>query len=62
MTLAGTAGRDTVKPEHVPGNETIRRAVVAWWPGAGAGCDEALPAPLPPYRVLTGLADSYDAR
>lgn len=27
--------------------------------GAGAGVDEVLPAPLPPYRVLTGLADNF---
>ncbi len=29
------------------------------WPERVPGMDEALPAPLPPYRVLTGLADSY---
>lgn len=32
---------------------------VLGWPERVPGADEALPAPLPPYRVLTGLADSY---
>ncbi|EGG4121082.1 type IV secretion protein Rhs, partial [Salmonella enterica] len=32
---------------------------VLGWPERVPGMDEALPAPLPPYRVLTGLADSY---
>ncbi|ECA7920662.1 DUF4329 domain-containing protein [Salmonella enterica subsp. enterica serovar Chichester] len=32
---------------------------VLGWPERVPGVDEALPAPLPPYRVLTGLADSY---
>lgn len=34
-----------------------------WWilgrPERVPGEDEALPAPLPPYRVLAGLADSF---
>lgn len=29
------------------------------WAERVPGVDEVLPAPLPPYRVLTGLADSY---
>ncbi|WP_342006436.1 DUF6531 domain-containing protein, partial [Citrobacter sedlakii] len=29
------------------------------WPERVPGEDEALPAPLPPYRVLTGLADRF---
>ncbi|EJH2661496.1 RHS repeat protein, partial [Salmonella enterica] len=29
------------------------------WPERLPGEDEALPAPLPPYRVLTGLADRF---
>ena len=29
------------------------------WPERVPGADEALPAPLPPYRVLTGLADRF---
>jgi len=29
------------------------------WADRVPGADETLPAPLPPYRVLTGLADSY---
>ncbi|EJO5241013.1 RHS domain-containing protein [Salmonella enterica] len=32
---------------------------VLGWAERVPGADEALPAPLPPYRVLTGLADSY---
>ncbi|MFP5584831.1 DUF6531 domain-containing protein, partial [Salmonella sp. 741265139_PSA] len=32
---------------------------VLGWAERVPGSDEALPAPLPPYRVLTGLADSY---
>ncbi|HCD1257302.1 TPA: RHS repeat protein, partial [Citrobacter amalonaticus] len=29
------------------------------WPERVPGADEVLPAPLPPYRVLTGLADRF---
>ncbi|EGE4661063.1 RHS Repeat family protein, partial [Salmonella bongori serovar 48:i:- str. 94-0708] len=29
------------------------------WPERVPGENEALPAPLPPYRVLTGLADRF---
>ncbi|EHT0428204.1 RHS repeat protein, partial [Salmonella enterica] len=29
------------------------------WPERVPGADEALPAPLPPYRVLTGLTDRF---
>jgi len=29
------------------------------WPVRVPGADEILPAPLPPYRVLTGLADNF---
>ncbi|EMR5621135.1 RHS repeat protein, partial [Salmonella enterica] len=29
------------------------------WSERAPGADEVLPAPLPPYRVLTGLADGY---
>lgn len=32
------------------------------WAERVPGLDEVLPAPLPPYRVLTGLADSYGRR
>lgn len=32
---------------------------VLGWPERVPGADEALPASLPPYRVLTGLTDSY---
>ncbi|VEA63273.1 protein RhsA [Salmonella enterica subsp. salamae] len=32
---------------------------VLGWPERVPGTDEMLPAPLPPYRVLTGLADSH---
>ncbi|EDT4551272.1 RHS repeat protein [Salmonella enterica subsp. enterica serovar Berta] len=32
---------------------------VLGWAERVPGADEALPAPLPPYRVLTGLADGY---
>ena len=30
------------------------------WPERVPGADEVLPAPLPPYRVLTGLADRFE--
>ncbi len=32
---------------------------VPGWPECVPGVDEALPAPLPPYRVLTALADRF---
>ncbi|WP_423060922.1 RHS repeat-associated core domain-containing protein [Citrobacter portucalensis] len=32
------------------------------WPERVPAPDEALPAPLPPYRVLTGLVDSFGRR
>ncbi|HFZ8854937.1 TPA: RHS element core protein [Salmonella enterica subsp. houtenae serovar Rough:z4,z23:-] len=30
------------------------------WPERIPGADEPLPAPLPPYRILTGLADRFE--
>lgn len=35
---------------------------VLGWPERVPGADEALPAPLPPYRVLTGVVDGYGSR
>ncbi|HCL5292183.1 TPA: DUF4329 domain-containing protein [Salmonella enterica] len=35
---------------------------VLGWPERVPGGDEALPAPLPPYRVLTALADRFGRR
>ncbi|MEB0949567.1 RHS repeat-associated core domain-containing protein [Citrobacter sedlakii] len=35
---------------------------VLGWPERVPGADEVLPAPLPPYRVLTGVVDGYGRR